>query len=180
VIYKRTRARARAHALIRNVRVALVVSVEGNLERRSYITNHLFFPLFSLSFFFFLSFFLSLSLSFFFCLFVVVVVSDMRSSSQKIIVRYFLQIILACAPYRESSAREIIIRHFLQCMHIAFACMPKSLSPSLPLSLSLSLSVFFFSLSPSVGVYRRGSSGSIMRTGSRLLIPRYTGRRMIL
>lgn len=44
----------------------------------------------------------------------------MRSSSQKIIVRYFLQFIpgsFACAPYRESSAREIIIRHFLHCMH---------------------------------------------------------------
>lgn len=63
----------------------------GNLER---VYNK---PLFFVPFFFFF------------------VVSDMRSSSQKIIVRYFLQFIpdaFACAPYRESSAREIIIRHF--------------------------------------------------------------------
>jgi len=49
--------------------------------------------------------------------------------------------------------------------HIALACMPKPLSPSLPpsLPLALSFSVSFSSLPPSVGVYRRGSSGGIMR-----------------
>jgi hypothetical protein len=172
---------ARARARIRNVRVA-PRSICRRESGTALVHNKppLFPPyfLFLFSFFFFFFFFCLLSSSSRIC------GHRVRKSSSAIFCKSYSRSARSRAPCIEShrlgkSSSVIFYNVCTYCTRV-HAQATLSLPPSLSPSRSLFLGLFFFSPSLCRCIPKGLEWRYYARAGSRLLIPRYTGRRMIL